>query len=138
MKISLMDRSLYYKGLLLLIRKDREIHDREKQIMLEIGSRLGFNAKFCAERIAEILENNCIVDEPPLFSSPDVALGFIRDGLSLSAADGKMHEAEISWLHSVAEQNGLGGLWMEELAKVSPAPDGLADDHLELNRFEWE
>jgi len=31
MRMYLMDRSMYYKGLMLLIRKDREINDEEKR-----------------------------------------------------------------------------------------------------------
>lgn len=138
MKISLMDRSLYYKGLLLLIRKDHEIHAREKQMTLAIGDKLGFDTKFCEEGIAEILENNCIVDQPPVFSSPEIARCFVRDGLSLSAADGEVHAEEVSWLRSVACKNGLADFWDEEQANVSPDPDGFAEHRLELNRFEWE
>jgi len=46
-----MDRSQYYKGLMLLIRKDREIHEEEKRIMMAIGETLSFDADFCVFRI---------------------------------------------------------------------------------------
>jgi len=138
MKISLLDRSLYYKGLMILIRKDRQIHDEEKKMMLGIGKMLGFDPKFCAKTMEELLDNNHIVEEPPLFSKTDIALCFIRDGLRLSASDGQIHEAEIQWLKSVAEGNGLSNLWVAELEKFSRASHGHPDHRLELRNFEWE
>jgi len=138
MRISLIDRSLYYKGLMLLTRKDRIIDDREKKMMMDIGKMLGFDSKFCEERIKELLDNYYIVDTPPVFSTKDIALCFIRDGLKLSASDGQMQEEEMLWLKSVAELNGLGSLWSEEIGKVSPEAPGLSDDRLELRNFEYE
>lgn len=138
MKISLLDRSLYYKGLMILIRKDRQIHDEEKKTMLGIGKMLGFDTKFCAKTMEALLDNNHIVEEPPLFSETDIALCFIRDGLRLSASDGQVHEVELKWLESVAESNGLSNLWIAELEKLSPALHGQPDDSWELRNFEWE
>ena len=138
MRISLLDRSLYYRGLMILIRKDRQIHDEEKKMMLSIGEMLGFDQKFCTKTMEELLDNNHIVDAPPLFSETDIALCFIRDGLRLSASDGQIHEAEIKWLESVAESNGLSNLWIAELEKLSRASHGHPDHRLELRNFEWE
>jgi len=95
-RISLIDRSLYYKGLILLIRKDHEIHDQEKKMMMTIGEMLGFETKFCAGTIEEILDNQHIIDEPPIFSETNIALCFIRDGLRLSASDGQIHKDEMA------------------------------------------
>ncbi|MEE9911011.1 MAG: hypothetical protein K4571_04735 [Deltaproteobacteria bacterium] len=138
MKISLLDRSLYYKGLILLIRQDRKIHEEEKKMMLSIGKLLGFDPKFCAKTIDEIMDNPYIFDSPPLFSDARIALCFIRDGLGVSAADGQIHEAEIAWLKSVAEHNGLGNSWTDELEKLSQTSHSLADRRLELSNFEWD
>ena len=138
MKISLLDRSLYYKGLMILIRKDRQIHDEEKKMMLSIGKMLGFDPKFCAKTMEDLLDNNHITEESPLFSETDIALCFIRDGLRLSASDGQIHEAEIKWLKSVAESNGLSNLWTAELKKFYCASHGHPENSLELRNFEWE
>lgn len=139
MKISLLDRSLYYKSLMLLIRKDRAIHDEEKSMMMAIGKMLGFAPGFCAKTIEDIMDNNYIIDSPPHFSKTDIALCFIRDGLRLSASDGQIHKAEIAWLESVAEKNGLGHLWAGELEKfhLAHGTDN-PDDGLELSQFKWE
>ncbi len=56
-RVSLIDRSLYYKGLMLLIRKDREMHDEEKGMMMHIRGMLGFESKFCENAIEEVLDN---------------------------------------------------------------------------------
>jgi hypothetical protein len=58
--------------------------------------------------------------------------------LRVSASDGQIHEAEIKLLESIAESNGIGNLWTEELEKLSHAADGLPSNSLELKNFEWE
>lgn len=139
MKISLLDRSLYYKGLMLLIRKDRTIHDDEKKMMMHIGKMLGFAPKFCAHTIEKIMDNNHIIDSPPLFSEPDIALCFIRDGLRLSAVDGRIDKAETTWLESVAIHNGIHSVWSEELEKVGHMNHTrIIEDNLQVRHFTWE
>jgi len=138
MKISIPDRSLYYKGLMILVRQDREIHEKEKKLMMSIGKKLGFDRKFCAKTIEHILANHYITDEPPRFSKTGVARSFLLDGLRISAADGRIHEAEISWLASVAKQNNLTDFWAEELTKFrSSPPAGISGDHFEVTKFQW-
>lgn len=138
-RISLIDRSLYYKGLMLLVRKDRAVHDNEKKMMMNIGKMLGFETKFCADRIEEIIDNKHIIDLPPLFSETNIALCFIRDGLRLSASDGQLHKDEITWLESVAESNGLSHLWAGELDKFHLVyRSENSENSLELLNFIWE
>lgn len=139
MKIALLDRSLYFKGLLLLIRKDRDIRDEEENLMMRIGQVLGFESDFCANAIDEILHNRHIVDSPPLFSKQGIAICFLRDGLRLSAADGQTHKAELDWLQSVAQHNGLGAWWAEESARLDlTRPAESLEEGLELEHLEWE
>jgi len=139
MKISLNDRSLYYKGLMLLIRKDHEIHEKERNMMMHIGETLGFESGFCANAIEEIIDNKHITDSPPLFSEPRIAACFIRDGLRLSALDGQIYKAEIGWLESVAENNELGAEWDSELERrnLTNGTESL-ENGLEMKHFEWE
>jgi hypothetical protein len=139
MKISLTDRSLYLKGLMLLIRKDREIRDEEKRIVMSIGNILGFDTKFCEDTIKDVLINKHIVDEPPHFSKPGIAECFIRDGLRVSLVDNKIHETELGWLEAVAQENGLSETWYKtsvEAVSDEGRPD-LASD-MEASRLEWE
>lgn len=140
MRITLLDRSMYLKGLLLLIRKDREIHEKEKHILLRIAEVLGFEKRFCENAISEILDNTCIVDEPPHFAHSDIAKYFIKDGLRLALVDGKFHPREVAWLRTVAEQHGIEDSWYEHTLKdvLDVPPGGRRDDDPEAKRLEWE
>jgi hypothetical protein len=138
-RISLADRSLYYKGLMLLIRKDRKIHDEERNMMIHIGKMLGFESGFCENAIEEIMDNKHIIDSPPLFSEQGIALCFVRDGLRLAKSDQQIHKAEIAWLEAVADKNGLSSLWAGEFEKFCLT--GLAkslENSLEMRHFKWE
>ena len=83
MNISIVDGSNYFKGLLLLIRKDRKVSESEIHLMQRIGKILGFEKEFCDTAITDILENTYIQDEIPLFSTKELAEKFIKDGLSI-------------------------------------------------------
>lgn len=139
MKISLMDRSLYLKGLMLLIRKDREIRDEERNVMLCIGKMLGFDNGFCEKAIDDILHNKYVVDEPPYFSNADVASHFVLDALRIAIADGEVHEKEVQWVKAVAVANGIeeelfNGVVARALAGAGTGTQGT----FEAGRFEWE
>jgi hypothetical protein len=58
MKIARVDASNYFKGLLLLIRKDGKVTTAEKEPTKCIGKSLGFEKQFCDNAINEILENS--------------------------------------------------------------------------------
>lgn len=111
MKISLLDASNYFKGLLLLIGKDRKISDPEIALVQRIGRAFGFEKVFCDNAIRDILENKFILDVPPEFSTRELAKKFIKDGLILAASDNEIHPSEEEWLLSVAEKNGLDTQW---------------------------
>ena len=113
MKISVRDGSNYFKGLLLLIRKDRKIKESEIQLMKHIGKALGFESEFCENAIHEVLENKFIVDNTPEFSTKELAVMFIKDGLAIANSDTEIHLAEEEWLRSTAENNGLDLNWFQ-------------------------
>ena len=107
MTITVKDGSEYLRGLLLLIRKDRKISNAESVLMKRIGKALGFEKDFCDNAIREILDNQFVANEPPGFSTRELALRFIRDGLTLAGADDETHGFEELWLKSVAKNNGI-------------------------------
>jgi len=111
MDISVVDSSSYFKGLLLLIRKDSRITEPEHVIMLRIGKALGFEKTFTEEAINEILSNRYISNEPPVFSSREFAEKFIKDGLVLAASDKEIHPREEEWLLAVAGANKVESSW---------------------------
>lgn len=114
MKASLIDRSNYYRGLLVLIGRDRIIDRRERTLILQIGTMLDFDIRFCEAAIADLLENKHITDEPILFDEPLIAQCFLRDALRLALIDKEMHSQELSWLKTVARTNKLTDEWFDE------------------------
>ncbi len=139
MKITLLDRSLYLKGLMLLIRKDQVIHNEEKALMMHIGRTLGFEEDFCEKAIEEILICKHVVDEPPHFSKPDIARCFIKDGLKVSLIDREANDHEIAWLKSVSRLNGIDERFVDEniynaLGQIHES----VQNTLEIRNFEWE
>ena len=139
MKISLLDRSLYLKGLVRLIRKDRKIDAAERTMAVRVGKILGFEKKFSEKVIDELLDNKYIVDVPPHFSAPDIARCFIKDGLKLSFVDGQLHEKELIWLKSIAEKNGLEDAWYDDAVKTATDQEcGDLEGILEAKYLEWE
>jgi uncharacterized tellurite resistance protein B-like protein len=113
MRITVLDGSNYFRGLLLLVRKDRKIDKSEAQMIKRIGKTLGFEREFCENAVHEIMENTHILDAPPEFSSKDVAMKFIRDGFAVALSDADIHPAEEEWLRSTAEKNGLEEDWFQ-------------------------
>ena len=117
MKLTPMDRSNYFKGLLLLIGKDNTISPSERELLLAVGKTLNFEPKFCEDTIDNLLENQHIVDEPALFSDPRIARMFIKDGFRMALVDHNLSIEEIEWLHQVAIKNKISSHWFsKELA----------------------
>lgn len=134
MEISVIDASNYFKGLLLLIRKDHKVTDSETAMIARVGKQLGFEKEFCDTAIHEILKNRYIEDIPPLFSSRELAMMFVKDGLALAYADGKLDYKEEKWLRSVIDRNSLSRRWfVGELMNASAT--GMHTDHLEADEL---
>lgn len=96
--MQLLDRSNYLKGLLILIRKDNLITKEERDLVLECGVSLGFEQRFCETAVDELLENEYLLDTPPVFSHNDLAESFLKDAVKVALADKKMHLFELQWL----------------------------------------
>lgn len=108
------DKSNYFKGLLILIGKDKKISDLEKVNLTRLSKILGFNKEFCENAISELLENEYIIETPPQFSDKEIAKAFIIDGIKIAFADKELHIFELNWLKSVAEKNSLEKDWCIE------------------------
>jgi hypothetical protein len=134
MRITLIDASNYFKGLLLLIRKDGRVTDAEKELTRRIGKSLGFEKEFCDNAIHEILENKFIIDTPPEFSSRELAMKFIKDGLTLASSEDEVRAPEEEWLKSTATKNGLSVEWFSEERQKTVRTKGV-DAHLEVDHL---
>jgi hypothetical protein len=134
MKITLLDASNYFKGLLLLIRKDGKVTDKEKELTRRIGRSLGFEKEFCDNAIHEILENKFIVDAPPEFSTRELAMKFVKDGLTLASSEDEVRAPEEEWLKSTATKNGLGLDWFSQ-ERQNTLRTKRTDPHLEVDHL---
>ncbi len=134
MEINVLDASKYFKGLLLLIRKDHKVTDIEYNLMARIGKQLGFEKEFCDNAVQEILRNRFIEDSPPEFSSRELAAMFIRDGLAVGFCDHEIDRKEVKWLKAVALKNMLDIAWFD--SEMATARTRAVDaDHLEVNNI---
>lgn len=114
MKLTILDRSNYFKGLLLLVGKDGKVSDKERVLLLKIGQTLGFEKEFCESSIDTVLENKYLTESAPKFSESNFAQGFIQDGFRLALADEFICAEEISWLEKVSLINNVPWEWFAD------------------------
>lgn len=113
MKLNVIDKSNYFKGLLLLVGKDKKISTKEKNWMKKAGKILGFEKTFCEEAINSVLFNKNIIDEPPSFSEKIFAQSFLKDGIKLAFADHDIDKKEHVFLEQIAIKNNISTLWFK-------------------------
>ncbi len=107
MNIPLLDRSHYLKGLLITAKLDKQLSDKEKEIIKGISDKLGFATDFYNETIRGLLSNQYISDEPIKFSDKKIAESFLSDAIKLAFSDGNISEAEMNWLKETAKLNSI-------------------------------
>ncbi len=135
MNISTQEGSEYFRGLLLLISKDRVITEPEIMLMKRVGKALGFDQEFTQEAIETILENSYIRSDPPVFTTKELSMRFIRDGLAIARSDNGIHRVEAEWLRTVASRNDVDEEWFEtEKDSVARNPKDLGAP-LEVDDF---
>lgn len=134
MNISVKEGGDYFRGLLLLVAKDRRISPEEVDLMRHVGKSLGFEKHFYENAINEILENKFIVPLPPAFSSKRLAECFVKDGLKVAESDGEIHPFEEKFLRATAELNGLEPEWFAQ-EKIRAILAGNRDTHMEVDNM---
>ncbi len=112
MKLTMMDRSSYFKGLLLLIKRDNVVTSEEKTLMIKIGKTLGFEKIFIESSISNLLENDFITNDVPVFSNRSFAESFILDGLKVAFSDDEFAAEELEHLTEIADKNGIDREWL--------------------------
>ena len=106
-----LDRSNYFRGLLLLVKKNNKVNKDEVNMIMRIGNRLGFAYDFCKGALKDILDNEHIVDVPPKFSNKGVAQGFIKESYELAVIDNDIDLKELEWIDSVIRENEMEEEW---------------------------
>jgi len=107
MNIPVLDRSHYLKGLLVTAKLDKQLSDKEKEIIKGISDKLGFATDFYNETIRGLLSNQYISDEPIKFSDKKIAESFLSDAIKLAYSDGHISDAEMNWLKETARINSI-------------------------------
>jgi hypothetical protein len=117
MNFSILNKSNYYRGLLVLLRRDRIIDAREKELMLQMGGVLDFDRRFCEATIDDLLSNAHITREPIIFTDERIRKCFFRDAMRLAFVDGCFHPMELRWLRTVARANNQSEQWFYIIAR---------------------
>ena len=119
MNLPLTVRSDYYKALLVLLKRDRIIHPRERDLMIRIGEMLDFDRRFCEAVINDLLSNVHISRTPVIFADENIKDCFFRDALRVALVDGEFHPKELSWLRRMARANGRSDRWLDVIIEES-------------------
>ncbi len=107
MNIPLLDRSNYLKGLFITAKLDKELSQKEKDILKQISDKLGFASDFFNETTRSLLTNKYIKEEPIIFSAKEIAASFISDAIKLVCANDLITKEEINWLKEIALVNQI-------------------------------
>ena len=130
-----LDRSHYFRGLLLLIGKDGHIAEKERELLLRIGKTLDFESSFCQETIDNLLRNKYVDYEPPIFSDIELARTFIREGVRVSVIDNLLHVFEYEWLQSIAVTNNLESWFAREFNNLLQLNKDKFDTVTEIEKY---
>ena len=118
MNIPLIDRSNYLKGLFITAKLDKELSQKEKDILKKISNKLGFATDFYDETVRSLLSNKYIKEEPIIFSDKEIAISFINDAIKLACSNNVVTEEEINWLKNTALANNLDSEIVEKELKL--------------------
>ncbi len=129
MEIPYQDRSNYLKGLLIVAKIDRQLANQEKEIIREIGEKLGFASDFYEDILKTLLANQYILNDPIKFSNKTIAQSFIEDGLKLAFSDDRITDSEVDWLRETALANDLDNEWFENTLKEFDISSGIPLNH---------
>ena len=133
MNIPIIDRSKYLKGLFITAKLDKELTDKEIDILKKISDKLGFAPDFFQETIRGLLTNKYIIEEPIIFSDLDIARSFIKDAVKLACVNDLVTYAEIEWLKRTADINKINNNFVDkELKSCKETPHPLVGSDFAL------
>ena len=137
MNLSLIEKSKYFRGLLVLLRRDRIIDPRERELLLKLGSVLDFDRRFCEATIDELMSNPHISRDPIVFDEEQTKESFFRDAVQLAMADESIHPSELRWLRTVAHANHKSDEWLNSvIGEIAAARNSGNDpDRFEIQRY---
>jgi len=116
---TILDKSNYLKGLLIVAKMNNKIDEGEKDIIANVSSRFGFSQDFLTEAMQTILANDFVSNTPIQFSKPVVAEKFIQECLQLVNSKDDPAPRELLWLSEVAKINELDYDWFLKEKRAS-------------------
>ena len=111
MRINPLDTSNYFRGLLVLISREKQINQRQRTLLKKIGRFLGFNHDFIDSAINDLVNNKYVKTEVPLFSNCAVVELFLKDGIKLAFINDTLTLKQIEWLMAIAIRNRISKQW---------------------------
>ncbi len=114
MKLSYIDTSNFLRGLLILIKKDNIIHQKEVELLNKMGKQLGFDRAIYESAVNEFLLKKNIDSTVPKFSSLKVSIEFINDAIKMGFVDNYFHVKELEWLYEVAKKNKIPSAFIDK------------------------
>ncbi len=114
MKLSYIDTSNFLRGLLILIKKDNIIHQKEVELLNKMGKQLGFDRDIYESAVNEFLLKKNIDSTVPKFSSLKVSIEFINDAIKMGFVDNYFHVKELEWLYEVAKKNKIPSAFIDK------------------------
>lgn len=113
-ELDIRERSEYFRGLLLIMAADGDLHEMEERLVREAVKPFGFSEEYIDESIHGILQNSHVSQQPPKFNSRTSAEKFLSDALDIAFADNELHESEEHWLRAAAEANSIDLHWLRD------------------------
>lgn len=133
-----MDRSHYFKGLLILSKIDEDVTHHEKEILKKAGESLGFNKEFCDKTINDVIRNKHIKNEPLKFSNTQIANMFLRDAIKLAYSDYNLDDSEYHWILKCARINGVSEVRIkQQLENGMDSNFTENDEQLDVINYDW-
>jgi len=136
MTVRTFDKSNYFKGILLLIGKNRIIPNDDRILLMDVCKILNIDKEICKRKIDNSFDNQYIIDAPPEFSSRIVAESMLKDGIHIAFADKKIHLYELEWLRSIASKNHISDWWLsEEICSFLNSNNSGDGQNLEIQKY---
>lgn len=104
---SLEDIGQYFRGLLVVMARDKHLHEEEQKRVRAFGLRCGFSPTYIDENIENVLKNKYLPVIPPRFHSEKTARDFLFEAARVAACDNELHPLETEWLLEAARINDI-------------------------------
>ena len=117
--LTILDKSNYLKGLLILARRNNKLVENEKKIIRDAAKRLGFSRDFYEETLQNLMNNDYILENPIKFSNQDIAKLFISEGLELAYSDNELCQKELNWIKDIVKANNIPESWLDVVLEKS-------------------